>query len=90
MAAAVDTEIDLDLEVDIDKPLVCEVQWYNEKTKTSHPCDRVPQWIAMCHDEVTSHDYLQTLLCGKCYLTAALKNKCPDDGNKLILKAKRL
>lgn len=84
------TEIDLDLEVDIDKPLVCEVMWWDEQKQKSIPCSNIPQWVGMCHDEINDHEYHQTLFCGKCYLQAALKNKCGDDGMKLILKAKRL
>jgi hypothetical protein len=84
------SEIDLALEVDIDKELVCEVTWWDEINQVSKPCSNVPQWVGLCHDEVKSHKYMQTLFCGKCYLLASLKKLCADDGEKLILKAKRL
>jgi hypothetical protein len=84
------TEVDLDLQIALDSPLICEIQWWDEKNQREIPCKNEATWVGMCHDEVESHAYQQILFCGKCFMLAKMKNKCPDDGEKLILKARKL
>lgn len=85
-----DVGLDLELHVDLNKGLVCEIQWWDEKNQRAVNCNNEATWVGLCHDEVESHEYQQILFCGKCLMLAKMKNKCPDDGEKLIQKARKL
>ena len=87
---ATESAIDVDLEIDLDKPIICEVRWLDVKTNKIRLCGEVAGYVAMCHDEIVTHDYYQILFCSKCYFMATLKLTCVDDGQKLVLKARKL
>jgi len=90
MAASVDSEIDLDLVVDLDKELVCELGWYTPHNQQYTPCRKPASWVAMVHNEVTTHQYSQHLFCGECYVRIRYKQICHLDEEPLILKARQL
>lgn len=73
-AVSVEAGIEVELDVDLDKPLICEVVWATENTR--YLCGRTATWQGMAHDEVEDHDYTRILLCKKCKNLALIKNPC--------------
>jgi len=84
----VEAGIEVDLDVDLDKPLICEIQWDNGIK--SFPCNRPASWIGIAHDEVSKHDYSQLLICGRCVTLAQLKNNCEECDVPVLKDLRRL
>jgi hypothetical protein len=85
---SVEAGIELNLEVDLDKPLICEVVWATENTK--YLCSRPAKWQGLAHDEVDDHDWTRILLCGRCKKLAKMKNNCEECNVPVIKDLRRL
>ena len=75
---------------DFDLTLTCGVEWQDPNTLEVTQCQNKASWGGMCHDEVEKHDYRHLLFCGQCYLLAATKMHCSDDGAKLLVNIRKL
>ena len=85
---SVEAGIEIDLEVDLDKPLICEVTWDNGITKFY--CTKIAKWQGMAHDEVDDHDETRILLCGRCKKLAMIKNNCDECNVPVLTDLRRL
>jgi hypothetical protein len=85
---SVEAGIELNLEVDLDKPLICEVVWDNGINKFL--CNKIAKWQGLAHDEVDDHDYTRILLCGRCKNLAKIKNNCEECDVPVIKDLRKL
>lgn len=79
------------LEVDLEKPLICEARWVDREDDTSVECENIAEYSAVGHDEVHRHKNAQTLLCQDCVtlLTIPSVPQC-ECGDYLISNVVRL
>lgn len=53
-----------ELNVDLDKPIVCEAVWHDDGEK--YPCDNVAEYTGIGHNEIEGHYNAQLVLCDEC------------------------
>lgn len=76
-------------EVDLDKPLICNIQWWDIDNSTLTDCTNIATWSADCHDE-RDHDSDKLVLCGECLIVAKYKKDCPECGGVIITNLRKL
>lgn len=59
-------EVDMSLEIDLQKPLICEARWVDREDDTAVECENIAEYSAVGHDEVHRHKNSQTILCQDC------------------------
>jgi len=85
----VNTQVDTETEVNVDLPLICNIQWWNKAENTITQCTNIATWSADCHDEM-DHDEDKLVLCGECVIVAGYKKDCPDCGAVIITNLHKL
>jgi len=68
------TEEAVELDVDLDKPLICEVQWGFD-TEITEVCQNPAEYMVLAHNE-NAHVNENCLMCGRCLELARNIYKC--------------
>ncbi len=86
------TSEEVKVDVDLDKPLICEVQW--EIANNLVPCGNIATWQGIAHEQTECENGHQTediriLLCGRCVQLAVEITYC-NNGHDLIYDLRHL
>jgi len=70
----------IEVDIDLDKPLICEANWVDRDDGTDVKCENPGAYICVGHDEINEpHHDEQIILCQDCVdLLTYGPAKCPD------------